>query len=116
MSCLSQMIASIDGEAFTAIEPRVIENAEESLVGSIGLEVGSRFIDQSDLVHFIGRTGGIVIGDAPLGNPTWFPLRTALLSAFGQNVLLQSPPAFSRGGRVSRIVRPRVGVNAVNVH
>ena len=110
------MIASIDGEAFTAIEPRIIENAEDSLVGDIGPEVSPYFIDQSDLVHFIGRTGGIVIGDAPFGNPTWFPLRTALRSAFRQNVLLQSPPAFSRGGRVSRIVRPRVGVNAVNVH
>lgn len=80
--CLGQIIASIDGEAFTAVEPRIIENAEDSCVGDIGLEISSCFIDQSELVRFILRAGGIVIWDAPFGSPTQFPLRTVLLPAF----------------------------------
>src|ERR1700736_2315623 len=98
------MIAPIDGEAFTGVEPRIVEESYDSLLRDIRSKVGPRLVDQSDLIRFMGRTGCIVIGDAPFGNPAGFAAGAALRLALRQDVFLQSIPASRGGGRVSRVV------------
>ena len=110
------MIAPIDGEAFAGVEPRIVEESEDPLLRDIRPEVGPRLVDQRDLIRFMGWTGCIAIGDAPFGDPAGFAAGAALRLALGQDVFLQTFPAPCRGARVSRVVRPGVGVNAVDVY
>ena len=82
------MIATVDGKAFPAIEPRIVEQAEDSSVGDIGLEISPCFVDQSDLIGLMGRTGGIVIGNTPLSDPAGFATSAIWWLAFRKNVFL----------------------------
>src|ERR1700722_7980635 len=102
------MITPIDGEAFAGVEPRIVEESEDSFLRDIRSEVGPRLIDQSDLIRFMRGTGCIVIGDAPFGNPAGFAASAALRPALRQDVFLQSFPASRPGTRISRIISPRV--------
>ena len=87
-SGLRQLTAPIDGEAFPAVEPRITEESKDSFLFDIRSEVGPRLVDQCDLIRFMGRAGGIVIGDTPLRNPTGFTTGAALGPAFRQDIFL----------------------------
>ena len=87
-SGVRQMIATVDGKAFAAVEPRIVEQAEDSSVGNIRPEISPCFVDESDLIGLMRRTGGIVIGDTPLGDPAGFATSGIRRSAFRENVFL----------------------------
>jgi hypothetical protein len=99
------MTAPIDGKALAGVDPCTVEETEHSFLRDVRSETGPRFVDQSNLIRLMGRTGCIVIGDSPFSNPARFAAGTALRSAFRQDVFLQSFPASRRGIRLSRVVR-----------
>jgi hypothetical protein len=82
------MIATVDGKAFAAVEPRIVEQAGDSSVGDIGPEISPCFVDESDLISLMRRTGRIVIGDTPLSDPAGFATSAIWRPAFRENVFL----------------------------
>lgn len=82
------MIASINGEAFPAVEPRIIKESKDSFLFDIRSEVGPRLVDQRNLIRLMRRAGGIVIGDTPFRNPAGFTTGAAFRPAFRQDIFL----------------------------
>src|ERR1700722_2224294 len=89
LSGLRQMIAPIEGEAFPTVEPRVVKDTENFFLRDVRLEVGSGLIHQGDLILFLGRTSLVLVGNAPLGDPTGLAAGAALRTAFRQDVFFQ---------------------------
>ena len=82
------MIATVDGKAFPAVEPGIVEQAEDSPIGDIGPEISPCFVDESDLIRLMRRTRRIVVRDTPLSDPAGFATSVIWRPAFRENVFL----------------------------